>query len=200
MFRSPKFFKKVFPKRIWGISVVDNSIFLTFDDGPHPDITPWVLDFLQERNIKATFFCVGENVQRYPELYNRILNEGHKTGNHTMNHLNGMKSNRKAYLDSIENASKLIDSNLFRPPYGRMNRKLDNYLSNQYKIIMWSWLSKDYDNSIAVEKIIHSSSKIQKGDILVFHDNIKTKDRLQSILPRIVDMLSSKDFSFKLLQ
>jgi peptidoglycan/xylan/chitin deacetylase (PgdA/CDA1 family) len=200
MHRSPKLLHKFFPARIWGISVSDKSVFLTFDDGPNPEITPWVLDFLKENQINATFFCVGENVERNPELYQRILDEGHRTGNHTMKHLNGMKTSRKKYLESIREAEKVIQSNLFRPPYGRMNRSLDKWLSHKFKIIMWTWLSKDYDASVSVEKIINVAHKIIPGDILVFHDNAKTKDRLKELLPPIVSQLQSEGFIFRVIE
>lgn len=197
MHRPPKLLHKVFPSRIWGIPVSDRSVFLTFDDGPDPEITPWLLDFLKEQNIPATFFCVGENVERYPELYLRILEEGHRTGNHTMKHLNGMKADKKTYLRSIEEAGKLIDSNLFRPPYGRLNIRLDKQLSRRFRIIMWTWLSKDYDKTIPVETIIEAADTIRPGDILVFHDNIKTKDRLRSLLPPVIEKLRSGGFVFR---
>lgn len=199
MYRSPRLLHKIFPARIWGISVSDKSLYLTFDDGPNPEITPWVLDFLEEQNIPATFFCVGDNVERYPELYQRILDEGHRTGNHTMRHLNGMKTDKKTYLKSIEDTEKLIRSNLFRPPYGRLDKRLDKQLSRQFKIIMWTWLSKDYDKSVPVEKIIEASQKIRPGDILVFHDNIKTRDRLKLILPPVISQLKSKGYIFRLI-
>lgn len=200
MHRSPKLLHKFFPARIWGISVSDKSIFLTFDDGPDPEITPWILDFLKENQINATFFCVGENVERYPDLYQRIINEGHQTGNHTMKHLNGMKTTRKNYLESIREAQQVIQSNLFRPPYGRLNKRLDQYLSQEFKIIMWTWLSKDYDHSVSPEEIISSAQKIRPGDILVFHDNTKTKDRLKVLLPTIIYRLKSENFIFRIIE
>lgn len=199
MHRSPKFLTKIFPIRIWGITVPDKSLFLTFDDGPQPGITPWVLDFLKEQGILATFFCVGENVQKHPELYERILNEGHKTGNHTMKHLNGMKTDKETYLSSIKEAENVIHSNLFRPPYGRLSKRLDKVVSERFKIIMWSWLSKDYDNTVPIEKILHAAKKIKPGDILVFHDNVKTKERLKVILPPIIKNLKENQFEFRLI-
>ena len=197
MYRSPKLLHKVFPSRVWGISVSDKSVFLTFDDGPNPEITPWVLDFLQEQGIPALFFCVGENVQRYPGLYHRILNKGHQTGNHTMKHLNGMKTPNRTYRKSIEEAEKRIDSDLFRPPYGRLNLRLDKLLSKRFKIIMWTWLSKDYDRTVSIEKIITAADTIKPGDILVFHDNAKTKDRLKLLLPPIIEKLKADGFVFR---
>jgi peptidoglycan/xylan/chitin deacetylase (PgdA/CDA1 family) len=199
MYRSPKLLHKLFPARIWGISVSDQSVFLTFDDGPNPEITPWVLDFLKNQDIKATFFCVGENVKRYPDIYQRILDEGHRTGNHTMKHQNGMKTNETVYLNSIQETEQWIQSDLFRPPYGRMNRKLDKVLSKRFKIIMWTWLSKDYDQTIEAEKIIDASDKIVAGDILVFHDNAKTTERLKQVLPPIVNRLKTRAYRFRLI-
>lgn len=199
MHRSPKLLHKIFPARIWGISVSDKSLFLTFDDGPNPKITPWVLDFLKEHQVPATFFCVGENVEKYPELYQRILDEGHRTGNHTMKHLNGMKTEKNRYLQSISDTEKIVRSNLFRPPYGRLNKRMDKRLSEKFKIIMWTWLSKDYDRTIPVEKIIDASNKIKAGDILVFHDNEKTQDRLKELLPPIILRLKSEGYLFRVI-
>ncbi|MBC9811410.1 polysaccharide deacetylase family protein [Crocinitomicaceae bacterium CZZ-1] len=199
MHRSPKLLHKLFPARIWGISVSDKSVFLTFDDGPHPEITSWVLDFLKEKNIRATFFCVGENVERFPDLYRRLLDEGHRTGNHTMKHLNGMKTDKKTYLHSILETEKQVKSNLFRPPYGRLNRKMDKLLTQRFKIIMWTWLSKDYDASIPVDSIIKAAESIQPGDILVFHDNLKSKERLQKLLPPIVERLLAENYLFRVI-
>lgn len=199
MFRSPKLLHKIFPARTWGISVSDKSVFLTFDDGPIPEITPWLLDYLKQEQIVATFFCVGENVKRNPEIYQRLLDEGHAVGNHTMKHLNGMKENHRTYLQSIIETEKIVDSTLFRPPYGRLNRKLDKVLQKRFKIIMWSWLSKDYDSTVSDEQIIEASFKIEPGDILVFHDNIKTIDRIQRVLPPIIERLKSEGFIFRKL-
>src|SRR5690606_28633675 len=146
------------------------------------------------------FFCVGENVEKYPELYQRILDEGHRTGNHTMKHLNGMKTEKNRYLQSISDTEKIVRSNLFRPPYGRLNKRMDKRLSEKFKIIMWTWLSKDYDRTIPVEKIIDASNKIKAGDILVFHDNEKTQDRLKALLPPIILRLKSEGYLFRVIE
>ncbi len=199
MHRSPKLLHKLFPARIWGISVSDKSVFLTFDDGPNPEITPWILDFLKEKNIRATFFCVGENVERFPELYQRLLDEGHRTGNHTMKHLNGMKTDKKTYLHSILETEKQVKSDLFRPPYGRLSRKMDQLLTQRFKIVMWTWLSKDYDQSVSIDSIIKAAESIQPGDILVFHDNSKSKDRVQELLPPIVERLLAENYVFRII-
>lgn len=199
MHRSPKLLHKLFPARIWGISVSDKSVFLTFDDGPNPEVTPWILDFLKEKNIRATFFCVGENVERFPELYQRLLDEGHRTGNHTMKHLNGMKTDKKTYLHSILETEKQVKSDLFRPPYGRLSRKMDQLLTQRFKIVMWTWLSKDYDKSVSIDSIIKAAESIQPGDILVFHDNSKSKDRVQELLPPIVERLLAENYVFRII-
>lgn len=199
MFRSPKILRRLFPLRIWGIVVYEPIVFLTFDDGPNPDITPWVLEFLNKEQIKATFFCVGENVQKHPDLYKQLIADGHQVGNHTMNHLNGMKCANEVYLNSIEQATAYINSKLFRPPYGRLPKKLDKIIAQRYKIIMWSWLSKDYDNTVATQKIIAAAQQIKPGDVLVFHDNSKTKERLKEVLPPIVQLLKTKDFQFQII-
>ena len=199
MFRSPKILQWLYPSRVWGISVSDKSLYLTFDDGPDPEITPWILDFLKKEKITATFFCVGANVQKNFPIYERILEENHQVGNHCMYHDNGFKVKDEAYLNSVKEASKLIPSNLFRPPYGRLKRSTERKLPKQLKVIMWSWLSYDYDEKVSIQKIIRASKHIQAGDILVFHDNKKTQARLKEILPPIVKVLKEKGFEFKVL-
>ncbi|MEY4605161.1 MAG: hypothetical protein RIT43_2453 [Bacteroidota bacterium] len=169
------------------------TIFLTFDDGPHPEVTPWVLDRLRESGMKASFFCVGENVRKYPEIYNRILEEGHAVGNHTMRHEKGTQTDLQAYVDSVEDASNYISGTLFRPPYGRISRKQANALRKKFHLVMWTWLSYDYDASVSADQIIRNAQrKITSGDIAVFHDNVKSFERLQLILPEFLRILKEK--------
>lgn len=186
----------MYPRRIWGIVVSDRTVFLTFDDGPDQRITPWLLDFLEREGVQATFFCVGNNVRKHPEIFARILNAGHAVGNHCMHHENGYKTDDAAYLLSIEESSHLIDSRLFRPPYGRMKRSAERKMDASWKIIMWSWLSYDYKRTVAPERILKSAQKIRPGDILVFHDNRKTQDRLKELLPPVVQSLKARNFQF----
>lgn len=200
IFKIPKFVRFLFPKRVWGFSVSDKRIFLTFDDGPHPSITPFVLDELAKRNLKATFFCVGANVEKYPIVYKRILAEGHAVGNHTMRHENGKKTNSALYFSSIENASTLIESTLFRPPYGRIRKSQVNELAKKYRIIMWTWLSYDYDQSVSVDQILLKAEKIKSGDILVLHDNSKIVEKQQELLPKLLEKLLSKGFTFSTIK
>ncbi|MFM7661702.1 MAG: polysaccharide deacetylase family protein [Bacteroidota bacterium] len=194
-FRIPFFVPWIFPRRIWKLKT-NNTVYLTFDDGPQNGLTEWILDFLKERKIQATFFCVGENVKNQPELFAKIISEGHKIGNHTMKHERGTKTNRSNYLNSIKNASEYIESNLFRPPYGRLPLWKTNEIYKNYKIVMWSWLSFDFDHSVPTEKILKSAKSIRSGDILVFHDNLKSQGRVKILLPKVVDILTNRGFDF----
>jgi peptidoglycan-N-acetylglucosamine deacetylase len=196
LFKVPKFAKVFYKKRIWGFSVQGKEIFLTFDDGPHPDITPFVLDVLNEKKIKATFFCVGNMVNKYPEIFQRILKEGHQVGNHTFNHENSKKVSKNDYLESISKANKFINSKLFRPPYGVLNSNLSRIIAQDYKIIMWSWLSYDFDNRVGVDEILAQAKKIKAGDILVLHDNPKISEKQKELLPKLIDFLQIKGFEF----
>lgn len=198
LFKTPRFFRLVFPRKTWGFSRLDESVYLTFDDGPDPTVTTWVLDFLKENHIKATFFCVGENVRKHPETYERILKEGHSVGNHSMNHLKGIQTSTEEYVSSVDEASKLIESNLFRPPYGRITMTQTLALRSNYKIIMWTWLSYDFDHSFPLDEILQRARKsIKSGDIIVLHDNPKCFERMQSILPEIVLIIKEKKLAFK---
>lgn len=196
VFRSPKSLRWIYPNRIWGMSTNEKVVYLTFDDGPIPELTPWVLDLLQEYNIKATFFCIGSNVEKHPSIYQRILDEGHQVGNHSMNHENGFKTQVTSYIESINQANRLIQSHLYRPPYGRMTKKQESALEGKYKVIMWSWLSQDYDNNMSSDKIVAAATKIKPGDILVFHDNVKATDNLKKSLPVILQNLINEGFTF----
>ena len=197
LFKSPRILKWLFPSRTWGFSVDDNSVFLTFDDGPQPGVTPWVLDLLKAHNVRATFFCVGNCARQHPEIMDRIKEEGHAIGNHTMNHEKGQQTPLHDYLRSVDEASEHVPTQLFRPPYGRMSRGQESALVKRgYRIIMWTWLSYDFDPDVKDEEILVQIQNVRPGDILVFHDNIKTLDRLQRILPEIISQLKSKGFRF----
>ncbi len=198
IFKTPRFFAWFFPKRTWGFSRDVNSVYLTFDDGPNPEITVWILDFLKEKNLKATFFCVGANVVKYPEVYQRILEEGHSVGNHSFRHQHYYKTSRKEYLEGIEESSKVIQSKLYRPPYGRMGSIQSRRLSKKYNIVMWTWLSYDFDPQVPLERILQSAQKdIRKGSILVLHDNPKVTQRVKALLPPLVDIIQEKNLDFK---
>lgn len=198
LFRTPRFFRWIFPNKTWGFSRHENCVYLTFDDGPDPIVTPWVLDLLKAHEIKATFFCVGENVKKYPEIYTRILDEGHAVGNHSMNHIKGIKVSIDEYVRSVEAASKYIQSDLFRPPYGRISLKQTYRLKGKYKLIMWTWLSYDFDKTVSIDKIIAKAKRqLSAGDIIVLHDNPKSFDRLKMLLPEIIEIIKLKNVKFK---
>jgi len=194
-FRTPRLFRWIFHRRIWGFSDSKN-VFLTFDDGPTEEILPWILDFLKKEQIKATFFCVGENAKNHPELMKRIKMDGHSIGNHTMRHEKGNNTAKKDYLNSIDEAKAYTSSTLFRPPYGRMPVHYFKNIGESYKIIMWSWLSYDYNEKIPVSRILKKAENIKGGDVLVLHDNVKVNERLKEILPPLVNIIREKGLEF----
>lgn len=199
---TPWWLRKLYsPSLTWKVPAGQNEIFLTFDDGPHPEITPFVLDCLHTYNARATFFCVGKNVLKYPAVYRRILDEGHKAGNHTHNHLNGWNAGDKEYLDDVMLARKYIDSNLFRPPYGRISRFQVQQLKNFFTIIMWNVLSGDFDVELSSEKCLQNVvSNVKAGAIIVFHDSEKAFPRLEHVLPKVLEFMANKGFKMQAMK
>ena len=196
--KSPTILKFLYPDLIWDIKTNKNELFLTFDDGPHPDITPWVIETLKKFNAKATFFCVGENVCKYPDVYKSILKAGHKTGNHSYNHLKGWETKNQEYFENIELAREKISSDLFRPPHGRISRSQIRKLKQEYSIIMWSVLSFDFDTRISGEKCFRNSISTKKpGTISVFHDSEKAWKNLEFALPKYLNYFSDLGYKFK---
>jgi peptidoglycan-N-acetylglucosamine deacetylase len=191
----PKVLRRLFPDAWWSIGQAENAVYLTFDDGPVPEATPWVLDLLEKENIKATFFCVGENVSKYPELYRRIIDAGHSTGNHTFNHLQGIKCDNQFYYDNIAKASRLIDSNLFRPPHGLMKPEQYRHLKRTYRVVMWDILSMDHHSAFTPEMTIRTIERfVKQGSVITFHDSVKTLEKLRIILPAVIKMLKDNGF------
>ena len=203
--RTPWWLKKLYPSYTWNIKTQEKIVYLSFDDGPHEKATPFVLEELKKYNAKATFFCVGKNVVALPVLYDRILQEGHTTGNHTYNHLNGWKTAEADYLKDVAQAAKYIDSSLFRPPYGKIKsfqaRNISAVLNDQSaKIIMWDVLSGDFDQTITKEQCLQNVVlNVRSGSIIVFHDSEKAFPLLEYCLPRTLEFLSSKGFRFEAL-
>ena len=200
------FLKIAFPKRIWNIQTDQKEIYLTFDDGPTPEITDWTLKQLKKHQAKATFFCIGKNVIQYPEIFKRCLNEGHTIGNHLYEHENGWKTSTTDYINSVKKTNKLflkydVKTNLLRPPYGRISQQQAIQLTdNDYRLIMWDVLSKDYDKNSTPEKCLNNSVKdLQKGSIVVFHDSIKASTNMQYALPKLLEKFSKEGFTFKAL-
>ena len=188
----------LYPSLIWNRE--ENSLFLTFDDGPNPDITPKILDILAGYKVKATFFCVGDNVRKYPEIYNNVLEQGHRTGNHTFNHLNGWKTSDDDYFTNIKKAGEFINSNLFRPPYGKIRRSQIKTLKKDFEIIMWTVLTYDFSKKISPEDCYRNSKKgLRNGSIIVFHDSVKSKKNVLYALPKFIETALNKGFEFDVL-
>jgi peptidoglycan/xylan/chitin deacetylase (PgdA/CDA1 family) len=201
--KTPSLLKKLYPECIWNMETKKNEIYLTFDDGPHPQVTQFVLDELKKYNAEATFFCIGKNVKEHFNIYKQIISEGHRPGNHTFNHLNGWKTADKKYLDDIKQAADIIDSPFFRPPYGRATKFQMKALQEdkfQLKTIMWDVLSGDFDEKITPENCYLNVVKYAKaGSIIVFHDSLKALPRLLYALPLVLRFFSEKGFIFKVL-
>jgi len=201
----PKLVQWMFPQRVWAFHASEKEVYLTFDDGPIPEITPWVLDELKKNNAKATFFCIGDNIQKYPEIFKRILSEGHSVGNHTFNHLNGWKTSTSAYLENVIKAENSMRKNselriqnselFFRPPYGKITSKQAKILLKKgFKIIMWNVLSYDYDANVSEEKCLQNVLKNMKsGSIIVFHDSKKAEKNLRYVLPKVLEFAKNND-------
>jgi peptidoglycan/xylan/chitin deacetylase (PgdA/CDA1 family) len=181
----------------------EQAVYLTFDDGPHPEITPWVLDQLKKWEFRSSFFCVGDRARQYPEIIARILSDGHTVGNHTYSHLNGWKTSDKEYLEDIQKAREWIPSGLYRPPYGKMRPSQQKKLlgSSADTIVMWSLLSGDFDNRLSGEQCMRNVlSTIRSGDIVVFHDSEKAWDRLEYCLPKILAHIKERGWRGKSLE
>lgn len=186
---------------VWKFSRSERKLYLTFDDGPTPEVTEKILEILQGYRAKATFFCLGKNVSLYPGLYEKILLHGHKTGNHTYNHLNGWKTLNSKYFADIDRASELINSRLFRPPYGKIRSSQIFRLKKDFRIIMWEILSGDYNCRISPEKCAHNViSKALPGSVIVFHDSLKAKNNMFYALPKVLEHFGNLGFSFDTIQ
>jgi peptidoglycan/xylan/chitin deacetylase (PgdA/CDA1 family) len=197
----PFFLQRIMPSLTWMVKTNDKAVYLTFDDGPHPEITSWVMEQLNRYNAKATFFCVGENIAKHQDTYNTILAQGHAVGNHTYNHLSGWSHSQNAYFNNIDLCADLVKSNLFRPPYGRVVPwQIQKLKAKGYDIIMWSILTRDYDQDIDTKQAISATvSNAKPGSIIVFHDSLKAEHQLKKILPEVLQQLSQKGFQFKSL-
>src|SRR5659263_100212 len=180
----PVFFRGVYRKVTWRKDNRLKNIYLTFDDGPIPEVTPWVLDILDKYGIKATFFCVGENVWRYPDIYQEILRRGHRTGNHTYNHLRGFFTFSKRYLENVEKAASFIKSDLFRPPHGELRSYQYLRLRKKYQIIQWDVITRDYNPDLTGEQVLSIVKKYARnGSIIVFHDSLKSERNMRYAMP-----------------
>lgn len=194
------FLKRIYPAAVWKVDTTQKIIYLTFDDGPIPIITDWVLDELNKYNAKATFFCVGNNILKYPAVFERIKKEGHLAANHTMSHCKGFKNTVKSYLDEVDGCKEMVGNDLFRPPYGQLKRSQYKALKQRgYKIILWDVISYDYEGISEQQCLKNVTNNTKEGSIVLFHDSVKAEKNLRHTLPLFLKHFASLQFQFKAL-
>ena len=194
----PKFFTKFFPRFTWSYPNDSGKVYLTFDDGPTEGVTPWVLDTLKEHNAKATFFCLGKKVEMHPDIFERILAEGHAVGNHTYSHLKGWETRTGQYIQDVDLANHLVKSDLFRPPYGRIKSTQSRILRKRYKIIMWNVLSMDYSRWVTPKRCANIVlNNLRPGAIIVFHDSKKAEKNMKYGLLKLIEAAKAKGLQFE---
>lgn len=197
--RSPLWTQQLLKGLTWRVKTQQKELYLTFDDGPIPELTPWVLDLLSSYKAKATFFCIGANAAKSRDIITRIKQEGHSLGHHTFNHYNAWKVTKEDYLENVAKGNKEVPSRLFRPPYGKLRRSMISTLKQDYEIVMWTVLSKDYLRSISSQQVLHNVLSCKAGDIIVFHDSLKAEKHLRYSLPKMLKHYHDKGFEFKAL-
>lgn len=198
--KTPKFIQELFPNFTWRIPSSEKVLYLTFDDGPIPEVTPWVLEQLSAYNAKATFFCVGDNIQKHPEVFEQVKAAGHAVGNHTFNHQNGWITDNIPYFHNVRHCANLTKTILFRPPYGKLRPRQTQFLLRHYRIVMWDVLSGDFDPNITAEQCLQNVvSNASEGSIVVFHDSLKAEEKLRYALPRVLEHFSALGYRFEAL-
>ena len=204
--KTPGFVKTLFPNFVWNIDTPNKELYLTFDDGPTPEITDWVLSTLEQYDAKGTFFCIGNNIEKHPEIFQRVIDHGHSVGNHTYNHLKGWKHQTEDYINDVLKTESLIKNyklnnkqKLFRPPYGKFKTKQSKkILELGYKVIMWEVISYDWDKSLTEENCFRNvTSAAKNGSVIIFHDSVKASKNLKYALPKVLEYYSEKGFEFK---
>ena len=193
-----KWLRWLYPNALWRLDKNDHSVYLTFDDGPIPESTPFILETLRRYNAKATFFMVGENVLRYHDLYNQIVAEGHQVGNHTFNHIGSFKHWTLTYALNIQQANDLIKAHLFRPPHGWMRHSVYWWFQRRYKIVMWDLVTRDYSKWLTADDVVRNVKRYTRnGSIITFHDSLKSIDKLKTALPEALEWLQEQGYEFK---
>lgn len=193
-----KWLRWIYPRATWRMNKHEHAVYLTFDDGPIPEATPFVLDILKEHNIKATFFMVGDNVRKHPLIYERVKAEGHQIGNHTFNHISGFKHSIKTYSDNAEKANTYLNSHLFRPPHGWMRLTQYARLRKKYRIVMWDLVTRDYSKWMTAEDVLNNVKKYTRnGSIITFHDSLKSIEKLKTALPQAIIWLKEQGYEFR---
>ena len=193
-----KWLRWIYPRATWRMNKHEHAVYLTFDDGPIPEATPFVLDVLKEHNIKATFFMVGDNVRKHPLIYERVKAEGHQIGNHTFNHISGFKHSIKTYSDNAEKANTYLNSHLFRPPHGWMRLIQYARLRKEYRIVMWDLVTRDYSKWMTAEDVLNNVKRYTRnGSIITFHDSLKSIEKLKTALPQAIIWLKEQGYEFR---
>jgi peptidoglycan-N-acetylglucosamine deacetylase len=198
--RIPPVLERLFRSLTWSIPAVDRTVYLTFDDGPTPEVTNWVLDQLEKYDAKATFFCLGCNVEKYPDIFEKIISAGHVVGNHSWSHKKGFRSTVDSYVADVDRAAELIGSKLFRPPYGRIRASQVRRLRERYRIIMWSVLSVDYSSKVSGRQVVRNVlDNVRSGSVIVFHDSLKASKNLYYALPLVLEQLKADGYRMEVL-
>jgi peptidoglycan/xylan/chitin deacetylase (PgdA/CDA1 family) len=198
----PRFFRALYPSAIFRKDPNEKVVYLTFDDGPIPEVTPWVLDLLEKYGIHATFFLVGDNIKKHPETFKKVVEAGHRIGNHTFNHIKGFEHNKESYLANTNKANELMHTDLFRPPHGHMSIAQYRELKKYYKIIMWDLVTRDYSKKLNGQQVFDNVKRyVRNGSIITFHDSLKSwnNGNLPYALPRALEYLISEGYTFKTL-
>lgn len=196
--KMPKILQKIFPSLVWKCLTNEKKVWLTFDDGPNPKVTNYILNVLKKNNIKATFFCVGNKIEQYPDIINKIKQEGHTIGNHSYSHINGFKTSTKKYINDISKCQELIpNTKIFRPPFGKITPIQISKLKQDFKIIMWDVMAYDFRDSLTKEEcLLNVTDNVESGSIIVLHDNLKSFEKIKYLLPKIIDKLKDRKFNF----
>ena len=197
----PQFVRQLYPRACWRMDSSERAVYLTFDDGPIPEVTPWVLDVLDKYKVKATFFMVGDNVRKHPDEYKMVVERGHRIGNHTYNHLKGLEQRTERYMANIDKADCYLKTDLFRPPHGLMRLHQYRALLERYRIIMWDLVTRDYNPKLTGEQVLHKVQRyVRPGSIITFHDSLRATHNLYHALPRAIEWLQSEGYEFKVFE
>lgn len=192
------FLRWIYPSAMWRINPDEKAVYLTFDDGPIPEATPFVLDTLDKFGIKATFFMVGDNVRKHPATYRMVVERGHRIGNHTFNHIGGFRHSSKDYLENTDKANAFLNTNLFRPPHGWMRMLQFRLLRKHYRVVMWDLVTRDYSKRLTAEDVVNNVKRYTRnGSIITFHDSLKSIDKLRTALPESLQWLKEQGYTFK---